>query len=147
MKKRVFWLFDDNFKIPTFLSVASFYKYCKVEINLVFYGQDVQAVKELFSNLKIAQLNIEHIPEHFFTFPVEPFNENFRSHIRNRELRFYIAKKANKADELIYLIDSDIVFNKGIEQLFDLVFPTPSKSIIWGNIEHTSTKYNKFFFN
>ena len=110
--RTAYWIFDDHFIVPTYLSVFSFLKACTIPVVLVFYGKRIKDVETLFSSM-ISQYDvmIDYKEDDFFQLPVLPHNKSFISSIRNRELRFYVAAQSSPHN-VVYCFDSDTLFTE-----------------------------------
>ena len=144
LTRKAYWIFDDNFIVPTYLSVVSFLNVCRVPVVLVFYGKRIEDVEALFSSMIIKQLvSIDYKRDDFFHLPVLPHNESFVASIRNRELRFYVAAQSDPQN-VVYCFDSDTVFTKSAVDLFSIDFG--ASPAICGCFEQKHTYNNKLFF-
>lgn len=142
--RTAYWIFDDHFIVPTYLSVFSFLKACTIPVVLVFYGKRIKDVETLFSSM-ISQYDvmIDYKEDDFFQLPVLPHNKSFISSIRNRELRFYVAAQSSPHN-VVYCFDSDTLFTESAKDLMSIDFgECPA---ICGCIEQEHTYDNKLYF-
>ena len=143
-RRTAYWIFDDNYIFPTYLSVASFLKWCKIPVVLLFHGKRIDKAMHFFSSM-IAEgwVRMDFIMDDFFKLPIFSFNTAYKEAIRNRELRFYVAACSGPND-IVYCFDSDIVFTESVTDLLKIKFDyLPS---IYGCVERQHTRENKLFF-
>lgn len=142
--RKAYWIFDDRFILPTYLSVVSFLQYCDIPVVLVFYGNKINEVKRYFASLISKRIvTIDYKTDNFFQLPVLPYNKAFESTIRNRELRFYVAALSGQ-NEVVYCFDSDIIFTESVKDLLSIDFG--EQPTICGCIEQEHTYDNKLYF-
>ncbi len=140
LKKRAVWIFNEVFKIPTLLSVASFKAHMDIPISLVYIGDpDLETIK-VFEGLGNS---IEIIPKQLLQYSKE-YLEN--AHIGNRLVRMEVMRKWPK--EQVLLLDSDLIFSEKIKQLIpyiDAHFESikANDSVVWGVSE--ADRSRRFF--
>jgi hypothetical protein len=138
LKKRAVWIFDDNYKIPTYLSVASFREYIDIPVTLVYRGKPEKKLIDMFKNLGGPT---EFIIEEDYD---EINNTRVDSHRKNRLLRMEIMGKW--PDEQVIFFDGDMVFSEKIKEFIpfiDKAFKNirTDKSLVWGVAEADNLFY------
>lgn len=109
LKKRAVWIFDDSYKIPTFLSVASFKTHMDMPISLIFFGDPKSEVIEVFENLGG---EIEIIIKNEVNYA---YKSNGNQHLINRLARMEVMRLW--PEEQIFLFDGDLLFSEEIKKL------------------------------
>jgi hypothetical protein len=139
-KKRAVWIFDDSYKIPTFLSVASFREHVNIPISLIYNGTPDQELIDAFKSLGGA---IEFIP-------INEHEQQFKSwtdrHRENRLARMKIMRQW--PEEQVILFDGDLIFSEKIKELpllIDEGFKNidTNKSVVWGVPEYDLKFYTQ----
>ena len=144
IRKRAYWIFDDGFIAPTFLSVYSFLQWCDIPVVLLYYGTDFSHAEMWFNQLeKDKEVLLVHIDDSFFSLPIFDYNSGYSSSIKNRELRFYVASQSGPND-VTYCFDSDIIFSEKCRELIDLEFD--GKPSVFGCKERLHTYENVLYF-
>ena len=144
IKRKAYWIFDDLFILPTYLSVVSFLRFCDIPVVLVYYGKRIDDVKKYFSPLIEKQIvTIDYKEDVYFQLPIFSYNKVFEQTIKNRELRFYVAAQSGP-DEMAYCFDSDIIFTNSSKELMSL--DLGNHSAVCGCIEQNHTFNNKLYF-
>ena len=112
MRKRAVWIFDDNYKTPTYLSVASFRNEVNIPVTLLFTGAELSVeVLTAFNAIGNAIEIIHH--------PINKGNSRRELHIANRLTRMEVMKRW--PDELVFMLDGDLMFNTGTDWLINEV--------------------------
>jgi len=113
IKKRAVWIFDDNYKVPAFLSVASFRQYMDTPITLIYNGTPDRELIDMFKNLggKI-EFNIVDDKS-------QPGITSLDRHRKNRFLRMEIMSRW--PEEQVLLFDSDVIFSEKIKELSSFI--------------------------
>lgn len=138
LKKRAVWIFDDSYKIPTFLSVASFKAHMDIPITLIFFGDPESEVIEAFENLGGGiDMIIRNKTNHT--------HKNRRErHLINRLARMEIMRLWPK--EQVFLFDGDLMFSKEIKKLESFIDNNfegidMNRSLVWGVSEYALDFY------
>ena len=144
IRKKAYWIFDDEYIVPTFLSVSSFLTWCDIPVVLLYYGNNLPKTESWFYHI-IAEKKVSliHINSSFFSLPVSDYNNVYYSSIRNRELRFYVTSLSGPND-IAYCFDSDLVFNEKCKKLIELDWD--GKPSIYGCKERKYTYENVLYF-
>lgn len=144
LTRKAYWIFDDRFILPTYLSVTSFLRICNIPVVLVFYGKRIDDVKDYFASMISKQkVTIDHKKDDFFQLPILPYNKRFENTIKNRELRFYVAAQSGPHN-VVYCFDSDIIFTESAKDLMNIDFGEHPG--VCGCIEQKHTFDNKLYF-
>ena len=144
IEKKAYWIFDDDYIVPTFLSVSSFLIWCDIPVVLLYYGHDFRKAESWFYDLIVEKIvSLIHINDSFFSLPVFDYNKAYYSSIRNRELRFYVTSLSGPND-IAYCFDSDLVFNENCKELMELDWD--GKPSIFGCKEREHTYENVLYF-
>jgi len=144
IRKRAYWIFDEGFVAPTFLSVYSFLQWCDIPVVLLYYGRDLPLAEMWFHQLeKERDVLLVHVDDSFFSLPIFEYNNIYTGSINNRELRFYVASQSGPHD-VTYCFDSDIIFSEKCRKLIDLEFD--GKPSVFGCKERQHTYENVLFF-
>ena len=108
-KTKAVWIFDESYKVPTYLSVASWIANCvNTTVELIYTGIDLEDdLKERFLELSDS-VSISWEPQ---------FNTVSRrdKHLKNRLKRMEIMKRW--PEQLVFLLDGDLLFDRGVERL------------------------------
>lgn len=130
IKKRAVWIFDNSFKIPTLLSVASFREYLDIPITLIYIGIPDSELIDSFKNLGD---DIEFICKHVASHTNKRRAERHRI---NRFTRMEVMR--TWPNEQVILLDGDLIFSNRIKQLtefIDIRFKNTNKPMVWGVTE------------
>lgn len=138
VSKRAVWIFDDHYKVPTFLSVASFRAQLNVPITLIYEGTPEQSLVDAFSG-------IGHSIEIIVSTPNATADATTADrHRHNRLKRMEMMRKW--PDEQVLLLDGDLIFSEKIVELIEEIDAhfnnfTSDQSLVWG-----VTEYDRKFY-
>ena len=110
LKKRAVWIFDESYKIPAFLSVASFREHMDIPVSLFYIGSPTQELIDLFKSLGgdiefIVEYDVEHTKM-----------KKIDRHQKNRLVRMEVMKMWPQ--DVVILFDGDTVFSEKVSLMF-----------------------------
>lgn len=136
------WIFNKNYLIPTYISVASFAS--SIDLPLVLVSNDVL---ESTTWNKLASLT-KNISILYYPFNQPHTSPYYRDHIINRLVRMNVVESLS-GEDILYLFDSDTAFSPDVRFLIEKVNAdqnTEDISMVWGVSERRRAADAKFYF-
>jgi SAM-dependent methyltransferase len=141
MKKRAVWIIDEGFLVPALVSVRSFLAVVDMPVCIWFCGESkLERAREAFAEIS-KEIELVH-----FQNETDHTRPEFTPSIRNRLAR--MEALIQYSDELLLLLDADIVFAPGFEQLVDdIEVAPPTAPALWGVPDQSVAWQNQFYFH
>lgn len=141
MNKRAIWIIDEGFLVPALVSVRSFLAVVQMPVTIMYCGKSGQTkARNAFAEIDqtIDWVEWQQEPNHH--------RPEFAASIQNRLAR--MDAMTRYVDELLLLIDADIVFAPGMEQLVqDIESHPPVGPALWGVPDQSVAWQNQFYFH
>ena len=135
------WSINEKFKVPAFISIASFKKHINLPVIIYYDGEISQEIETVFKGIG-PDISFQQVQEH-------TIKGDYEQHIKNRFTRFDIAKNSDTKTTL--MIDADIACNEGVKDLIRSIEEDrkkhPTKAIVWGVVEYEHAAEAWLYFN
>lgn len=141
MKKRAVWIIDEGFLVPALVSVRSFLSVLEMPITILFCGEaGLLAARNAFGEIE-GDITIDT-----WQGELPNIRPEFARTIRNRLAR--MEAMSSSKDELLLMLDADIVFAPGMEELvLEIEAKHPTEPSIWGVPDQSVAWQNQFYFH